>query len=568
MDVLQTGDHATGTNGCTKTPYFGFNIMEWIRSPKKYSKGLNIHAHINSVQQFLTNIQAPVSYFNVILINSLDEECQMEMFSHPDYDEKNDDIENTIFILKKMYNENKTEISNLVVLLEEKQEVSETATAFLSRLRVKAYKTMGLCEKKQKEKCILHAFINGLNNKRISKAVEILKPANAEEALIVAKNEEAKQKMRSEKDCFAFATDQDQHASAMIKEMSIQIKLLSEQVTFLTNMMKRKNYESRPIFQIKRNSGNDENNFRNKTYAQAVRGGNYRPARIQQRPSNANFPAQSNFTCWNCNEIGHSFKNCSKRLYCKKCSRAGHMARFCRSGDAVRYFDYDENLINDDAPEENLSITTGNADDVDDCLVITEKHESNQTKQRTSKMQKVPKKKRPINHYKNDTYHENIDEWVNYVNGHTARKPSFPSPTVISKSRTEKSANKPLVHGECEGKATPILIDSGAALNVIDESFIRQMGNIKIQPENMNIRCANNEKIKSLGRVSLRTKIGQYEKVMTFSIIPNLFPRIIIGLRQMKHSSIFLDARSDCVWIENERIPFISKTKSFTSENQ
>ena len=95
--------------------------MKWVRSPKKYSKGMNTQTHIKSLMQFLSNIQAPSNYSNVILINSLDGDCQMEMLSHPDYNEENDDVEHIISILKKLYSENKIEISNLVVLLEERQ---------------------------------------------------------------------------------------------------------------------------------------------------------------------------------------------------------------------------------------------------------------------------------------------------------------------------------------------------------------------------------------------------------------------------------------------------------------
>ena len=96
MDVLtvQTGDHAQGdTENEYKMPYFGFNLMDWIRSPKKYSKGLNIHEHIKCVEKFILSIKAPSSYSPAILTNSLDEDCLMELFAHPEYNEDQEDIE-------------------------------------------------------------------------------------------------------------------------------------------------------------------------------------------------------------------------------------------------------------------------------------------------------------------------------------------------------------------------------------------------------------------------------------------------------------------------------------------
>ena len=146
--VLQTGDHATDYDDSSaedaaqtspKGINFGLNLMDWIRSPKKYSKGMNIHEHIKCVEKFLSNIQAPTNYSSLIMINSLDENCQIELFAHPDYDDSKEDLTDIKNILKKIYAEKTTEISNLVVLLNEKQEPNESAANFLTRLRVKAY---------------------------------------------------------------------------------------------------------------------------------------------------------------------------------------------------------------------------------------------------------------------------------------------------------------------------------------------------------------------------------------------------------------------------------------------
>jgi len=463
-------------------------------------------------------------------------------------------------MLKKLYAETATEISNLVILLEERQEASETVTNFLSRLRVKAYKLMGgSYNKEEKEQHILHAFINGLRDKRISKAVEIIKPDDSESALFVAKKEEMKQRNNQEKTCFAITDDLDSKTITMMKEMSIQIKLLSEQVTFLTNIIKRRQ-EPRANVQMSRN----------KTYAEVARGSRSHQQTQNippyQRRNAGNGNAWNKFptiTCWNCDGNGHSWRNCSKRLTYNKCSSVCHITRFCRAGgNALRYFDIEENneIADVNSSDEKLSRSSENSEEVD-CLVMLEKEN---TTHRSSKTRKPSNK---IN--VKDPYHRNIEEWVDYVNGKSNAKPPFYNPTVISRTRTEKATNKPLVQGKCGDKSTPILIDSGAALNVIDESFVRQLGDkAKIKPENLTIRCANNEKVSSLGSVVLKTSIGRYEKAMCFSVIPNLFPKVIIGLRQMKNSGIVIDAQSDAIWIRREKVPFISKTQSLVSENQ
>ena len=39
MDALQNGDHAS------KISFMGPNITDWINSPRKFSKEMNIHEH-------------------------------------------------------------------------------------------------------------------------------------------------------------------------------------------------------------------------------------------------------------------------------------------------------------------------------------------------------------------------------------------------------------------------------------------------------------------------------------------------------------------------------------------
>ena len=572
MDAaLHNGDHAR----TTKSPFQRLNLLDWINSPKKFSKGMNIEAHLKTIYQFIERIDAQ-TYAAAILTNSLEEDCQLELFSNPAFDEKEDSFEIISNLLRKIFGKTQTEISNMVTLFAEKQEASESVTAFLSRLRVKAYKLTGFRDKKEKEGCILNAFINGLKDRRIAKAVELIKPNDSESALFVAEKEENKQTRHQENVCFNITAKEGQHdhhdyPTDVIKEMSQQIKLLSQQVAYLTNLIKTtrardqsRNQELQPKMPVNQS-------ISRRTYADAAKSRPMPQVRpFQQRPreeQNRQTP-KNVFQCWNCKKNGHSWRNCWKQIICQNCFSTGHVSRFCRQKDALRYFEVEDEAEEVQSLDEKLSVITEEADEVDDCLIMQGveklgKKEREQTKPCNTRMNRKMKSRS----FENE---RNIDEWVNYINGKQQERPKYHyAPTVISETRSETAANKPLVLGECGGKSIPILIDSGAALNVIDESFVKEFGDkVKMKSEALTIRCANNGKVASLGKVFIKVKIGSHEEFMKFSVIRNLFPKVIIGLRQMKHSDMVVDAKYDSIWIKNEEIKFISKTKPVHPENQ
>ena len=63
------------------------------------------------------------------LTNSLEEECHLELFSNPAFDEMEDSFEVLSNLLRNIFMETQTEISNMVTLFAEKQESCETVTA-------------------------------------------------------------------------------------------------------------------------------------------------------------------------------------------------------------------------------------------------------------------------------------------------------------------------------------------------------------------------------------------------------------------------------------------------------
>ena len=146
--------------------------------------------HIKAVKRFLNTTKAPEEYHHAILINTLEEDCQIELFAHPEYQEENENFDETCKLLMKIFDTRQAGFSKLVRLLETQQEASEPLHQFLMRLRVEAYRMFGDENKEQNERDIISAFLNGLRNKAISKAIQTLEPETTEMALKMARKAE------------------------------------------------------------------------------------------------------------------------------------------------------------------------------------------------------------------------------------------------------------------------------------------------------------------------------------------------------------------------------------------
>ena len=206
--MQQSGDHARTAIGETSN-LMNMNILDWIVKPRAFSKGQNLSFHIRSVKRFLKNIKAPPEYHLAILVNSLDEECQLQLFAHPEYQEEDADVDFICDLMSKIFEEEKAMLPKLVHLMEVKQESDETFSQFLARIRVEGYKMMGDERKEENERYILSAFINGLRNKTITKVIETLKPENSEEALKIARKADEKMKKQRTEDCFEITNERN-----------------------------------------------------------------------------------------------------------------------------------------------------------------------------------------------------------------------------------------------------------------------------------------------------------------------------------------------------------------------
>jgi hypothetical protein len=155
------------------------------------------------------------------------------------------------------------------------------------------------------------------------------------------------------------------------------------------------------------------------------------------------------------------------------------------------------------------------------------------------------------------------EAWVEYIYGN-ASKPNHRAPkTLISQSRSEGAANKPLVQGKCDETHVNIFLDSGAETNVMDADFYYKIceknREIKLTPTNQIIRCANGTKMRPLGITFVRLSFGNVDTVAKFTVVEKLFPRIIVGMRTMKGVGLILEPSKDCARIGHSRLPFLSK---------
>ena len=157
--------------------------------------------------------------------------------------------------------------------------------------------------------------------------------------------------------------------------------------------------------------------------------------------------------CYNCGKSGHL-----NTPVCSICKMVGHNSRFCvqRRNKPVRRI-YEEDRISQFTEEGSLF--NGEVKikaDVPDAILcaLSNENATFQSKSNTIKANQSQNKSK--------TNHSNleVDNWVSYINGN-GRKPRHATPTLISTSRPEKAANKPLVSGEIEGLNTKIFFIRG-----------------------------------------------------------------------------------------------------------
>ena len=139
------------------------------------------------------------------------------------------------------------------------------------------------------------------------------------------------------------------------------------------------------------------------------------------------------------------------------------------------------------------------------------------------------------------------------------------SRTLISDTNSEPAANKPIVMCAINNCRVPVLVDSGAECNVADETFIKSLQlndhSVKLYAQCGKMKCANGSSITIVGVTFIPVTIGSGTMRMKFTVVNNLFPKLIIGIKTMKDEDIRIIPVNDTIMVKNEYIPFLSKTE-------
>ena len=78
------------------------------------------------------------------------------------------------------------------------------------------------------------------------------------------------------------------------------------------------------------------------------------------------------------------------------------------------------------------------------------------------------------------------------------------------------------------------LLDTGARMNVMDSTVIREIGGLKLREHGDAIWCANGSPLKTLGRIRLKVKIGNREEYVVFVVVEKVSPAIIGGIDMLR----------------------------------
>ena len=163
---------------------------------------------------------------------------------------------------------------------------------------------------------------------------------------------------------------------------------------------------------------------------------------------------------------------------------------------------------------------------------------------------------------------EVVNLWSNFINGNGAKPKEqlvnrkYPA-TLISCTNSEPARNKPVVGGFCEGMKATVFLDSGAEMNVVDHEYWSGLqktdNNIKLIPSVSQIKCANGITMNVMGYTHLRLEIGSVKVTQRFTVVKNMFPKILVGIRTMKTMNIVLHPNDNCVYVGNGvPVPFLS----------
>ena len=123
----------------------GRNCDQWknfIAPPKAFNRGKNINDHVEKVEEYLSISNCSESFHTKILLASLEENCQFELFSYNDFEQNKDDYSWVKSKLIEVFAKKQSKVSPIRELFKLKQGERQCLKNYVSDVRASAFRLL------------------------------------------------------------------------------------------------------------------------------------------------------------------------------------------------------------------------------------------------------------------------------------------------------------------------------------------------------------------------------------------------------------------------------------------
>jgi len=551
---MPAGDSNTTTMGAMQPDENGIQILikhlsslykkDTIQKPQIFSGETDILSHIKSVVDYLAAIEInDESCKCIIFRETLSESVRNQLIFEKEYEGHVSNFKWHEDKLKLLFSRPNNETSDIINLLSIKQQ-SRTIDEFVGDIKNKCIKATYL-DVSSRDKIALKILLEGLDDRKIAKAVELLNPKTFQDAIKLIKSVKMTEN-KNKNDLFQMTPGKSSFETLQseVQELRKQIASLNQHIIALTSRFAKNDF-SKPY-----NTQHEKIKTNEKGIGE------------RRNNENKNYIPGNNYKQYN---SGNRYPRNTKQ--CFHCGKLGHISRVCRSRLAnIRQMDFQNNS--------SVYSKTSNEHQSKDSFIDDEVSSQFLPPTISAISIKTPKQK-PIDKKKpNVSYPPDIIAAEKYINGQMSKKtyasllkssPNCDALTVKQSSRTDIYKNKPTITGRICGNRCKIFLDSGAEINAIEKDVLLTQINVKEQdintPRKNQIRCANGSSMEVCGEIVLPVSIGVKTNNVTFLVVRRLSPGIILGIRGLKSLGADILSSKDSVKCNGIEIPFLSTTQ-------